>query len=159
MTKDWVHGVGHFHIYQILLQIVMRTAIKSSPPAWTKFCRNVVDSSWLPFLQWLYGSLHVFAKDRVLALWLYTSEQCSAHRLSSCRSSVRHFPERSWTVVAFPCFSVSRVDTPSYCCSSSDFLQSHYTVLLSTFLFAFFMHLLMLFTSFFLFFFEKKIIE
>ena len=32
---------------------------------------------------------------------------------------------------------------PSYCCSSSDFLQSHYTVLLST-SFAFFMHLLKL---------------
>ena len=37
---------------------------------------------------------------------------------------------------------------PSYCCSSSDFLQSHYTVLLSSFLLSFFIHLLMLlFTS------------
>ena len=40
---------------------------------------------------------------------------------------------------------------PSYCCSSSDFLQSHYTVLLST-SFAFFMHLLkLLFTSLYFF--------
>ena len=41
-----------------------------------------------------------------LALWLYSSEQYSVHRFSICRSSVRHFPERSWTVVAFPCFTV-----------------------------------------------------
>ena len=37
-----------------------------------------------------------------LALWLYSSEQYSVHRFSICRSSVRHFPERSWTVVALP---------------------------------------------------------
>ena len=41
-----------------------------------------------------------------LALWLYNSEQYFVHRFSICRSSVRHFPERSWTVVAFPCFTV-----------------------------------------------------
>ena len=41
-----------------------------------------------------------------LALWLYNSEQYSVHRFSICRSSVRHFPERSWTVVTFPCFTV-----------------------------------------------------
>ena len=35
MTKDWVHGAGHSPVYQILLQIVMREVITSSPPAWT----------------------------------------------------------------------------------------------------------------------------
>ena len=35
MTEDWVHWVGHFPVYQILLQIVMRAVITSSPPAWT----------------------------------------------------------------------------------------------------------------------------
>ena len=63
-----------------------------------------------------------------LALWLYSSVQYSVHRFSFSRSSVRHFPERSWTVVTFPCFTVgksSRVGMPSYCCSSSDFLQPH----------------------------------
>ena len=71
-----------------------------------------------------------------LALWLYNSEQYSVHRFSICRSSVRHFPERSWTVVAFPCFTVVKSFT-SWCAflllSSSDFLQSHYAVLLSSF--------------------------
>ena len=33
-------------------------------------------------------------------------EQYSFHRFSISRSSVRHFPERSWTIVAFPCFTV-----------------------------------------------------
>ena len=35
MTKDWVHGVGHFPVSQVLLQIVVRAVITSSPPAWT----------------------------------------------------------------------------------------------------------------------------
>ena len=35
MTKDWVHGVGHSPVCQILLQIVVRAVITSSPPAWT----------------------------------------------------------------------------------------------------------------------------
>ena len=32
-----------------------------------------------------------------MALWLYSSEQYSVHRFSICCSSVRHFPEWSWT--------------------------------------------------------------
>ena len=35
MTKDWVHGVGHSPVCQILLQIVVRVVITFSPPAWT----------------------------------------------------------------------------------------------------------------------------
>ena len=35
MTKDWVHGIGHSSVCQILLQIVVRAMITSSPPAWT----------------------------------------------------------------------------------------------------------------------------
>ena len=34
------------------------------------------------------------------ALYLYSSEQYSVHRFSICRSSVKHFPERSWTLIA-----------------------------------------------------------
>ena len=42
-----------------------------------------------------------------LAVWLYSSVHLSsAHLFSISRSSVRHFPELSWTVVAFPCFTV-----------------------------------------------------
>ena len=35
MSKDWVHGVGHSPVCQILSQIVVRAVITSSPPAWT----------------------------------------------------------------------------------------------------------------------------
>ena len=35
MTKDWVHRVGHSPVCQVLLQIVVRAVITSSPPAWT----------------------------------------------------------------------------------------------------------------------------
>ena len=48
------------------------------------------------------------------ALQLYSSEQYSVHRFSISRSSVRHFPERSWTVVAFPCFTVVKSFTSWY---------------------------------------------
>ena len=34
-VEDWVHGVGHSPVCQILLQIVMRVVITPSPPAWT----------------------------------------------------------------------------------------------------------------------------
>ena len=33
MTKDWVHGVGHSTVCQILFQIVVRAVTTSSPPA------------------------------------------------------------------------------------------------------------------------------
>ena len=35
MNKDWVQRVGHSPDCQILLQIVVRAVITSSPPAWT----------------------------------------------------------------------------------------------------------------------------
>ena len=39
IIKDWVHGVGHSPVCQILLQIVMRAVITASPfitsSAWT----------------------------------------------------------------------------------------------------------------------------
>ena len=46
MTKDWVHGVGHFPVCQILLQIVVRVVITSSPPAWTSFTINSALEFW-----------------------------------------------------------------------------------------------------------------
>ena len=49
-----------------------------------------------------------------LALWLYSSEQYSVHRFRISCSFVRHFPERSWTVVAFLCFTVVKSFTSWY---------------------------------------------
>ena len=134
----------------------------SSPPAWTSsagmlptpadfpfFNDCTAASTSLPRMGWsssvsVWGQLSTDGSP--LALQLYSSEQYSVHRFSICRSSVRHFPERSWTVVDSPVsqWSCLSFGMPSYCCSSSDFLQSNYTVLLSSFLWPFFMHLLML---------------
>ena len=38
----------------------------------------------------------------------------NVHGFSICCSSVRHFPERSWTVEAFPCFTVVKSVTSWY---------------------------------------------
>ena len=35
IISDWVHGVGHSPVLQILLQISLKTSIMVSPPAWT----------------------------------------------------------------------------------------------------------------------------
>ena len=122
MTKDWVHGVGHSPVCQILLQTVVRAVITSSPPAWISSAGMLSTRADFPFFNdctaastslrrmgWSFSvSVWVqFSTDgSPLALWLYSSEPYSVHRFSICRSSVRHFPERSWTEVAFPCFTV-----------------------------------------------------
>ena len=77
----------------------------------------------------------------------YSSEQYSVHRFSICRSSVRHFPERSWTVVAFPCLTVVKSFPSWYALLLLFFLRfSSISLHCSSIQFslAFFMHLLML---------------
>ena len=49
MTKDWVHGVGHSPVCQILLQIVVRAVITSSPPAWTSSAGILSTPAHFPF--------------------------------------------------------------------------------------------------------------
>ena len=49
MTKDWIHRVGHSPVCQILLQIVVRAVITSSPPAWTSSAGMLSTSADFPF--------------------------------------------------------------------------------------------------------------
>ena len=153
MTKDWVHEVGHSPVCQILSRIVVRAVITSFPPAWTSSARMLSTPADFPFFNdctaastslrrkgWS-SSVSVwvqFSTDgSLLALWLYSLEQYSVHRFSICRSSVRYFPERSWTVVAFPSFTVVKPFTSWYALLLLFFLRFssvHYTVLLSSFL-------------------------
>ena len=116
MTKDWVHGVGHFPVCQILLQIVVGAVITSSPPAWTSSAGMLCTPAYFPFFNdstaattflrrmgWSssVSVLVQFSTDgSPLDLCLYSSEKYSVHRFSICRSSERHFPERSWTAGA-----------------------------------------------------------
>ena len=163
MTKDWVHGFGHSPVGQILLQIVVREVITFSPPAWTSSAGMLSTPADFPFFNdctaastslrrmgWS-SSVSVWVKFSTdgspLALWLYSSEQYSVHRFSICRSSVRHFPERSWTAVAFPCFTVVNSFTSWYARLLLFFLRFSSISLHCSpiqFSFAFFMRLLML---------------
>ena len=128
ITKDWVHGVGHSPVCQILLQIGMRAVITSSLPArtssagmlWTPadfpfFSDHTAVSTSLRRMGWSF-SVSVWGQFSTdwSPLALYSSEQYSVHRFSTCRSSVRHFPERSWTAVAFLCFTVVKSLTSWY---------------------------------------------
>ena len=96
MTKDWVHGVGHCPVCQILVQIVVRGVITSSAPAWTSSAGMLSTSADFPFfigctatstslrrMGWS-SSMSVWVQFSTdgspLALWLYSSEQYSVHR-------------------------------------------------------------------------------
>ena len=68
MTKDWVHGVGHSPVYQILLQIVVRAVITSSPPAWTTSAGMLSTSADFPFFS-----------DDLLRLWLQSVQYDLQH--------------------------------------------------------------------------------
>ena len=112
MTKDWVHGVGDSSVCQILLQIVVRAVITSSPHAWTSSAGMLLTPADFPFFNDCTGSStslkrigwsffvsvweHFSTDGSPMALWLYSSEQYSVHRFSISRSSVRHFPEWSF---------------------------------------------------------------
>ena len=78
-----------------------------------QFWWDVVHSIWLPFLQWLYLSLHFFAKDEVVVVlcvclgavqyWWISVCRVTVHlRAEFCPSDqylsffLRRFPERSW---------------------------------------------------------------
>ena len=64
-------------------------------------------------------------------------------------SSVRHFPERSWIVVAFPCFTVVKSFTSLYAHLLLFFLRFSSVLLHCSiqFSFAFFLHLMMIMFS------------
>ena len=49
MTKDWVQGVCHSPVWQILLQNVVRAVITSSPPAWTSSAGMLSTPDDFPF--------------------------------------------------------------------------------------------------------------
>ena len=93
-----------------------------------QFCWDVVNSSWFPFLQWLYCSLHFFAKDGVVVLcvclgivrywWISIG-----FVIVQLIANVRNFPERSWIVVVFSCFTVVISFTSRYALWQSFFLR------------------------------------
>ena len=49
IISDWVHGVGHSPVLQILLQISVRTSVMVSPPAWTSSAGILSTPADFPF--------------------------------------------------------------------------------------------------------------
>ena len=49
MTKDWVHGVAHSCVCQILLQTVVRAVITSTPRPWTSSAGMLLTPADFPF--------------------------------------------------------------------------------------------------------------
>ena len=141
----------------------MSAVFTSSPPAWTSsagklltpadflfFSDCTATSTSLQRIGW--SSLCLSGHSSVL-MDLHWPCHCTAQSsiLSigsvSCHSSVRHFPERSWTVVAFPCFTVVKSFTSWYALLQLFFFRFSSISLHCSrikFSFAFFMHLLML---------------
>ena len=119
MTKDWVHGVGHSPVCQILLQIVVRAVITPSPPAWTSSAAMLSTPAYFPFFNdctaastsvrrmgWS-SSVSVLGQSSTdgspLALWLYSSVQYSVDRFSISRSFCEAF---SWAILDSSSFSL-----------------------------------------------------
>ena len=49
MSKEWVHGVGHSPVCQIVLQVVVRAVIISFPPHWTSSAGMLLTQADVPF--------------------------------------------------------------------------------------------------------------
>ena len=169
MTKDWVHGVGHSSVCQILLQIVVRAVVTSSPFAWTSSSGMLSTPADFPFFKdctaastslrrkgWS-SSVSVWGQSSTdrspLASWLYSSVQYSVHWFS-----LLFFCEAiSWTILdssSFYLFHSGQVFHELVCPLTVVLPQIFfnlttlfsYPVIFCLFQlsFAFFMHLLML---------------
>ena len=71
MTKDWGHGVCHSSVCQILLQIVVKAVITSSPPVWSSSAWMFSTPADFPFFRllcegWDGHSLCLFGNSSVL---------------------------------------------------------------------------------------------
>ena len=148
MTKGWVHR-----------QIFVRAVIASSPPTWTISARMFLAPADFPFFNDCTAastSLRSMGWSSAVSVWeqfsidgfallFYSSGQYSVHRFSISRSSVRHFPELSWIVVAFPCLTVVKSFASWYALLLLFFLRFSSVSLHCSpiqFSLAFFMHLL-----------------
>ena len=66
ITKDWVHRL--VSCLPDLAADCHESSVYILSTFLDQFCWDVVNSSWLPFLQWLYYSLHFFVKDGMVIL-------------------------------------------------------------------------------------------
>ena len=92
MTKDWVHGVGHFPVCQILLQIVVRPVITSSPPAWTSSTGMLSTPADFPFFSDCTAastSLRRMGWSSSVSIWVQFSTVMGCRPVSSKLITIR----------------------------------------------------------------------
>ena len=139
MIRDWVHGMGHSPLCQILLQILCKALITASPPACTSSPGILSISGDFPFLSDFTAASTSSRKIGYLSVsvtcgtvntsgspttvWLYSSAQYSVHPFRMSLVSVRQFPSLSCMVMVFPCFVLVRVLTSWYAFLVSFFLM------------------------------------
>ena len=63
IISDWVHGVGHSPVLQILLQISVKTSVMVSPPAWTSSAGILSNPTDVPFLSAATENLNFLTKN------------------------------------------------------------------------------------------------
>ena len=155
MTEDWVQGGGHSPVWVILLKNCHETSDYFFSTCLDQLCWDVVNSSWLPFLQWSHCSFPLFAKDGLVVLcvclgtvqhcWISISLVITQLRAVFCQS-VQYlsvfWKAFSWTVLdssRFPLFYSGQVFHelvwPPAVALPRTFFQSHHNVLLSSFFF------------------------
>ena len=111
------------------------------------FCPFTLISALKPLVLFVISFVFFQHWSPCCRLWRLCWEQYSVHWFSICHSSVRNFPERTWTVVAFPCCIVVKSFTSWYALLLLFFLRFFSISLHCSpiqFSFAFFMLLLML---------------
>ena len=116
MTKDWVHGVGHSPVCQILSQIVVRAMLHPLHllgPVLLGCCRLQLASlsstivlqppllceGWGGYPLCLLGDSSVMFSTGLVTVQLRAVFCPSAQCLSFFCEAFRHFPERSWARV------------------------------------------------------------
>ena len=140
MMRDWVHGVGHSPVCQILLQIVSRPLIMASPllaPA--PLGRRPL---LLPLLREGWGSCRCRLLEGCSVLlgflWLCSCTARSSARTTSIGCPVLHSdlfhpcPVRWWFALALCWSDLSPAGKFSCCYSSSCYLRCPGTALQST---------------------------
>ena len=136
--RDWVHGVGHSPVCQILLQIVSRGLIMASPPASPSSALAI--SPLLPLLREGWGRCRLLEGRLVLLglLWLCSCTARSSTRTTSLgcpvlQSDIFHpCPVWRWFALALCWSGLSPAGKFSCCYFSSCYLRCPGTALQSS---------------------------
>ena len=142
--RDWVHGVGHSTVCQILLQIVSSALVMAFPPACTSSAGTLSAPANFPFLSDFTSSRrmgYLLLEGRLILLgllWLCSCTARSSTRTTSLgcpvlQSDIFHpCPVWWWFALALCWSGISPAGKFSCCYSSSCYLRCPGTALQSS---------------------------